>query len=533
MIKIKLFNSRQTLAVCLLNAILMVACGGSEKTITVSSPLLFNISGSITGLGADQNLTLRNNGTENLVLSAGVTSFKFPTKVVSGSTYAVTIESQPEQQNCIVSYGDGIISDEHINNIEVNCTNNTFTVSGSVAGLIAGSQLKLLNSGTDRITLHDNDTSFEFPTKLVKNSEYNITIEIQPKLQNCTVSNGSGFIIDKDIQNIQINCSTTAFTVGGTVVGIAAGKDLTLLNNNTDPLVLSTDSDFQFNTPVAAGASYNLTVKNHPAGQVCAATNPEGKNITKNMTNIAIFCESAAKGLNLAWHDEFNHLNINEKIWTVANTVRDNALRSPKSVNLINGYLDLRVFNKPDNSGYQSGFILTKNKFNFMYGYIESKIKFKSQPAQWSAFWLQSDGNILRTPEDPSLGTEIDIIEHRAIDATNKNIENSFVTNIHWNGYGTLHRSYGSGTKFLPTGQSFSDWKILGLRWTPTSYTFYVDGKQYFTSARSISQSNQFIMLTNEIRTNSWAGLIPTGGYGDFGSDKNGWMQVDWVRLWQ
>ncbi|MFM2074068.1 MAG: hypothetical protein RJB34_373 [Pseudomonadota bacterium] len=328
------------------------------------------------------------------------------------------------------------------------------------------------------------------------------------------------------------------FTVGGTVAGLAPGQSLTLLNHGTDPLVVHSDGAvFAFTEAVAAGGTYNISVAEHPTGQVCSVTRPEGKDLAENVSNVAVVCEAApapASGLKLTWQDEFNHAEINQQVWSVANSARDQAWRSPKSVRLIDGYLDLRVFNKPNSTTHYSGFIQTQNKFDFQYGYIEARVRFKSQPGQWSAFWLMSPGaHVVHNPENPALGTEIDIIEHRSQDSSNKNIENSFITNIHWNGYGTAHKSYGSGLKALPAGQRFTDWKVLGLRWTPTQYTFYLDNKVYFNSTRAVSQSKQFIMLTNEVRNNSWAGAIPTGGYGKFESDANAWMQVDWVRLWQ
>lgn len=411
-----------------------------------------------------------------------------------------------------------------------------FKVGGTISGLGSDQTLTLLNNSADRLILNGGTTEFTFATELRKGDPYAITVQTQPSQRTCTVSQGAGTVPDEHVKDIQITCSANRFTIGGTVSGLAAGSQMTLLNDGLDPLIVDSAS-FTFSSAVAAGSSYNVSVAKHPSGQVCSVNNPEGKNLGDNISTVNIACEAApspAAGLRLSWQDEFNNSEINQQIWSVSNSARDNAWRSPKSVRLIDGYLDLRVFNKPDSATHYSGFIQTQKKFDFKYGYIEARVRFRSQPGQWSAFWLMSPGaHIVHDPQNPALGTEIDIIEHRSQDSTNKNIENSFQTNIHWNGYGSAHQSYGSGQKALPAGQRFTDWKILGLRWTANSYTFYLDNKVYFTSTRAVSQSNQFIMLTNEIRTNSWAGKIPVGGYGEYGSDLNAWMQVDWLRLWQ
>src|SRR4051812_33386398 len=60
------------------------------------------------------------------------------------------------------------------------------------------------------------------------------------------------------------------YTVGGVVSGLAAGVTLTLLDNTSDALEITANGAFTFATPLAANASYAITIETQPAsGQIC------------------------------------------------------------------------------------------------------------------------------------------------------------------------------------------------------------------------------------------------------------------------
>ena len=66
-----------------------------------------------------------------------------------------------------------------------------FSVGGTVSGLAAGAQLRLMNNGTDALTVSSGGT-FTFPTALPSASPYLVTVASSPGGQTCTVSSGSG-----------------------------------------------------------------------------------------------------------------------------------------------------------------------------------------------------------------------------------------------------------------------------------------------------------------------------------------------------
>jgi beta-glucanase (GH16 family) len=65
-----------------------------------------------------------------------------------------------------------------------------------------------------------------------------------------------------------------------------------------------------------------------------------------------------------------------------------------------------------------------------------------------------------------------------------------------------------------PSGPSLTKgWHDYGVLWTPTSYTYFLDGKKVWTATAPVSQIPEHVRLTCEIRNNSWAGSVPVGGY--------------------
>jgi len=105
----------------------------------------FTIGGTVSGLfGA--GLVLQNNGGNDLAITNnGV--FTFSTAILSGSTYAVTVFTQPTApaQNCLMTNGSGTLGATNVTNVGVNC-NETFTIA-SLADPLAAQQWHLKNTG--------------------------------------------------------------------------------------------------------------------------------------------------------------------------------------------------------------------------------------------------------------------------------------------------------------------------------------------------------------------------------------------------
>jgi Bacterial TSP3 repeat len=90
---------------------------------------------------------------------------------------------------------------------------------------------------------------------------------------------------------ITVNNPTSAFFIGGAVTGLS-GTGLVLRNNGGDDLTVAASGAVTFSLPLAAKATYAVTVKTQPVlpGQICTVTNGIGTVGTANVTDLAVNC---------------------------------------------------------------------------------------------------------------------------------------------------------------------------------------------------------------------------------------------------
>ncbi len=104
------------------------ACSGQGSCIvTADAPtsvtatfdvITYTVGGTVSGLTG--TVTLQNNGGDtNVIISNG--PFTFSTPMSQGSTYDVTVLSQPENQICTVTNGAGTMGGSSITNVAVTC----------------------------------------------------------------------------------------------------------------------------------------------------------------------------------------------------------------------------------------------------------------------------------------------------------------------------------------------------------------------------------------------------------------------------
>ncbi|KDB53874.1 hypothetical protein X805_05060 [Sphaerotilus natans subsp. natans DSM 6575] len=109
---------------------ILVACGGgddsgSDSTNPDPGIATYAIGGTVSGLSG--SLTLKNNGGDTLSLTTSG-SFSFPTRLASGSPYAVTVGTQPTGQTCTVAGGSGTVTSEAVASVRVTCAASATSV---------------------------------------------------------------------------------------------------------------------------------------------------------------------------------------------------------------------------------------------------------------------------------------------------------------------------------------------------------------------------------------------------------------------
>jgi hypothetical protein len=268
-----------------------VTCATNTYAINV------NVTG-LTGTG----LVLRNNGTQSLNVAAPGGTSSFATPIVSGGTYAVTVQTQPTGpvQNCTVANGTGTVTNAAVT-VNVTCSVSTFTVGGTVSGL-TGTGLQLKNNNGTALAV--SGTSFTFPTAVASGGAYAVTVFAQPTApaQTCTLTNATGTVGSGNVTNVAVSCTTTTFTVGGSVTGLPAGTSVVLQNNLGDNKTISANtSSFAFTTGVADGGAYSVTVLTHPtwdpatstsAPRTCDVKTGSGTVASANVTSVKVVCRS-------------------------------------------------------------------------------------------------------------------------------------------------------------------------------------------------------------------------------------------------
>ncbi len=92
------------------------------KATATPSPAEHTIGGTVSALSGS-GLVLQNNGSNNLAVTANG-SFTFSSKIAAGSTYSVTVLSQPAApaQPCSVKNSTGTVGRANVTNVAVTCT---------------------------------------------------------------------------------------------------------------------------------------------------------------------------------------------------------------------------------------------------------------------------------------------------------------------------------------------------------------------------------------------------------------------------
>ncbi len=282
--------------------------GKINDVLVTCSNASYKIGGNLSGLASGASLVLRNNGADQLTLSAnGV--FSFATPVARNGSYAVTVDRQPVGQTCTVGNGSGAGVTAAVSNITVTCSALSYTVGGSISGL--SGQVTLRNNGGNDLTLLSNGT-FTFSAPVAFNSSYMVTVATQPDGQTCSVGNGSGSGVMANVSTVTVTCSSTTLTIGGSLSGLAADTQLTLFNNGSDPLTLNANGSFQFAVPVVFNGSYAVTVGTQPLGMNCTVTNGTGAHVVANVSTVAVSCTAVAVRAQFAYVANFHSNTVSQ-----------------------------------------------------------------------------------------------------------------------------------------------------------------------------------------------------------------------------
>lgn len=245
---------------------------------------------------------------------------------------------------------------------------------------------------------------------------------------------------------------------------------------------------------------------------------------------------------NLIWQDEFTGSALDTSKWRYQNGGWSGSSNvqncyTPQNTTVSNGKLNIEAKYEP---GYQcfnsvkdftSGFVQTKDKIDWTFGYFEARVKVPVSNSTWPAFWM--------SPQDDIYGPwpqsgEIDIFEIKGHDLTKAYV------NAHW-GNSAADKQQQKGTHTFATNDDASNWHIYAVEWKLGELHFYIDN-QYVHTIDNFDEPNATVHpgpfdIGYYLRLNVAVG----GNYlGSPWSDANNGinqlpavMEVDWVRVYE
>lgn len=167
----------------------------------------------------------------------------------------------------------------------------TYTVGGSITGLLPGHSVVLVDNGANATTISTNG-SHSYTGAIASGTGYAITVQTQPLDETCTVANGSGTVGSGNVVNVVVSCAGNPFTISGSVSGLG-GNPVVLQDNGGNATSVAANGPFAFSTAVASGSGYAVTVKTQPVGQTCTIANGSGTVAGADITNVAVTCAVA------------------------------------------------------------------------------------------------------------------------------------------------------------------------------------------------------------------------------------------------
>jgi hypothetical protein len=297
----------------------------------------YSIGGTVSGLAAGNSVVLQNNGGDDLALGADA-AFSFDTPLTDGSTYAVTVLTQPAgSQICNVNNGNGTVSGADVTDISITCVTTCFAdshepddASGAATTILPGSEqthsicpaddedwVKFTVAEESKVIIGTSGSSTDPDTEMWLYDEALIELEYND------TSNGvdDWALIDRicgvdalpagtyyarirdyggndEIPSYALNLSTSACTgsayylLGGNVSGLVTGNNVILQNNGGDDLNITVNGAFTFTTPLADGSIYNASILSQPShpDQTCTVSNGSGAISGADISNIAVTC---------------------------------------------------------------------------------------------------------------------------------------------------------------------------------------------------------------------------------------------------
>ena len=239
----------------------------------------------------------------------------------------------------------------------------------------------------------------------------------------------------------------------------------------------------------------------------------------------------------LLFEDQFSG-SLNKAIWSTRGDFYDKGSKrkcskaSPKMAGVGSGVLTLKVKKDPARRGdvckwrspggkvkkfnyYLNGHVGTDRTFSFRYGTAAARVKFHEPQGMHGSFWMNTSGE----PEG-TRPVEIDTVEFFGKEYS----KGGLAQFLHYKGrkIGGLQPS--ANDVLRGTDNWWKKYHVFSVVWSPSGYSFRIDGTETFRTSKAISDKQVLTILS--LLSSDWElADMPKSGKGS--------MKVDWVRVWQ
>lgn len=196
---------------------------GSDILSLNYQPNVYTVGGTISSLTIPfgvNTFVLQNNAGDDLIV-AGNGTFTFNTAIPTGSNYAVTVFSNPQNpwQTCSITSGSGTVASTAITNIAIGCSVNNYSMSGNITSTVPLPSGLTVTNGIDSINVPGGATTtpISFTTPIASGTGYDISITAEPPGYVCAIqSNYTGTVLGTNITNVAVNC-VVGYRYGNTI----------------------------------------------------------------------------------------------------------------------------------------------------------------------------------------------------------------------------------------------------------------------------------------------------------------------------
>jgi hypothetical protein len=261
-----------------------------NTVVTATCKNNYTISVAVTGLTSG-SLVVKDNKSIDLTFTTDDTQ-TFSNVYSSGSTYTVSVKTQPSGETCTLSSNaSGTITSDIT--VTATCVPN-YKISVAVTGLTG--TLVVTDSKNSNLTFTKNTTE-TFGIAYASGSTYTVTVETQPTGQTCTLGSNSSGTITSNI-TVTATCVTNAtYTISVAVTGLTG--TLVVQDNTGAALTFTTNNTQTFSNTYTSGATYSVTVQTQPAGQTCTLSSNASGTITSNIT-VTATCAATTYSLSVS-----------------------------------------------------------------------------------------------------------------------------------------------------------------------------------------------------------------------------------------